>query len=284
LRVTVLSVPYHLGREGEGMALGPGRYLEGGLVAALEERGHQASLVHVTRPGSFHTELAAVIDVNGDLAAAVRRAAAAGSLPLVAGGNCNVSLGMTAGLGAPQTAVVWFDAHGDFNHPETSPSGFLDGMPLAMATGRAHAGAWAQPMGAVDPRAVVHVGGRDFDPDEVVGFAAEGVHVVTCNGLRGGLEVALAAAAPLATHAYVHVDIDVLDLATAPGVDFPSPGGLTPSEVVAAVAAVGETLPVAGLSVTAYNPERDDERETTRATGTDLMCRLVDAVARQKYR
>ena len=138
-------------------------------------------------------------------------------------------------------------------------------------------------MGAVDPRAVVHVGGRDLDPGEVDGFAAEGVHVVTCDGLRdggeGGLAAALAAVAPLAAHAYVHVDIDVLDLAAAPGVDFPSPGGLTPAEVVAAVATVAASLPVAGLSVTAYDPERDDPEGTTLATGIDLMCRLVDAVA-----
>ena len=108
---------------------------------------------------------------------------------------------------------------------------------------------------------------------------------MTCEGLRGGgeggLEAALAAAAPLATHAYVHVDLDVLDLAAAPGVDYPSPGGLTPDEVVAAVATVAATLPVAGLSVTAYDPEREDERGTTLATGVDLMGRLVDAVSRQ---
>lgn len=283
MQVAILSVPYHLGREGEGMALGPGRYLDGGLVAALEERGHQASVAAIERPGSFVTELSAVAIINRVLAGEVRRAVTAGALPLVAGGNCNVALGMTAGLGAARTAVVWFDAHGDFNTPETTPSGFLDGMPLAMAAGRAHAGAWAQPMGAVDPRAVVHVGGRDLDPGEVDGFAAEGVHVVTGDALRdggeGGLAAALAAVAPLAAHAYVHVDIDVLDLAVAPGVDFPSAGGLTPAEVVAAVDAVAASLPVAGLSVTAYDPERDDPEGTTLATGIDLMCRLVDAVA-----
>jgi arginase family enzyme len=111
------------------------------------------------------------------------------------------------------------------------------------------------------------------------------VSVVTCEGLRdageGGLEAALATVAPRADHAYVHVDIDVLDLAAAPGVDFPSPGGLTTDEVVAAVATVAAALPVAGLSVTAFDPEREDERGTTLATGVDLMGRLADAVSRQ---
>jgi len=152
MRITVLSVPYDLGREGEGVALGPGRYLDGGLVAALCERGHQASVVAVERPEPFTDELSAVVGIARVLAGEARRAVASGSFPLVAGGNCNVALGMTAGLGPADTAVVWFDAHGDYNTPQTTPSGFLDGMPLAMATGRAHGDAWAQKMGAVDPR------------------------------------------------------------------------------------------------------------------------------------
>lgn len=239
------------------------------------------------RPGRFTDDLDAVAAVNRALADAVSAAVTTDALPLVAGGNCNVGLGMTAGLGAGDTAVVWFDAHGDFNTPETTPSGFLDGMPLAMAVGRAHAGIWAQRMGAVDPRAVVHVGGRDLDPGEVEGFAAEGVHVVTCAALRGdaesgagGLPAALAAVASRAARAYVHVDIDVLDLGVAPAVDFPAPGGLAVDEVVAAATGVSRVLPVAGISVTAFNPQREDD-DTTLKTGIELMCRLADVAARQ---
>ena len=288
MKLTVLSVPYHLGREDAGMALGPGRYLEAGLAARLEARGHEVEVVEIRRPAPFEDEVQAVVAVNGALAEAVRTAAGGGALPVVAGGNCNVALGMTAGIGAGETAVVWFDAHGDYNTPATTPSGFLDGMPLAIACGVAHPEAWAQAGGeAVDPRACVHAGGRDLDPGEVEGFAATGLHVVVADALRGagqgGLEAALAsalAAVPRAVHAYVHVDIDVLDPVFVPGVDFPSPGGLTPDELVAAVGTVAARIPVAGLSVTAYDPERDDPAGTTRATGLDLIERLVDAVAR----
>ncbi len=266
MKLTVLSVPYHLGREGAGMALGPAQYLEAGLAARLEARGHVVEVVEIRRPAPFKDELQAVVAVNEALAEAVQAAVGRGALPVVAGGNCNVALGMTAGMGAGETAVVWFDAHGDYNTPATTPSGFLDGMPLAIACGVAHPEAWAQARGeAVDPRACVHAGGRDLDQGEVEGFAATGLHVVRGDALRGGgeggLEAALAAAcaaAPRAAHAYVHVDIDVLDPVFVPGVDFPSPGGLTPDELVAAVATVIARIPVAGLSVTAYDPERDD--------------------------
>ena len=321
MKLTVLSVPYHLGREGAGMALGPGRYLEAGLAARLAARGHEVEVVEIRRPAPFENELQAVVAVNGALADAVQAAGARGALPVVAGGNCNVALGMTAGIGAGETAVVWFDAHGDYNTPATTPSGFLDGMPLAIACGVAHPEAWALARGdAVDPRACVHAGGRDLDPGELEGFAATGVQVVGVEALHGGgsrgdagagvkggegatggsesesghaggdlggggeggLEAALAAvraAAPRAARAYVHVDLDVLDPVFVPGVDFPSPGGLTPDALVDAVATVPARIPVAGLSVTAYDPERDDPAGTTRATGLDLIERLVDTVA-----
>lgn len=319
MKLTVLSVPYHLGRESGGMALGPRRYLEAGVAARLAARGHEVEVVEVRRPAPFASELQAVVSVNEVLAAKVRAARAAGSLPVVAGGNCNVALGMTAGLGARDTAVVWFDAHGDFNTPETTPSGFLDGMPLAMACGVAHLEAWAQARGdAVDPRACVHAGGRDLDPGELVNLAARGVRVVDTPSLRrelgtiagvasGGARdhegdvgapgasrgareslagavaaartVADRAAAPDAARAYLHVDLDVLDPAFVPGVDFPSPGGLTPDELVAAARTVAAGIPVEGLSVTAYDPECDDESDTTLATGLGLIERLVEVVA-----
>ena len=288
MKLTVLSVPYHLGREGAGMALGPGRYLEAGLAARLEARGHEVEVVEVRRPAPFEGELQAVVAVNDALAEAVRAAVTRGALPVVAGGNCNVALGMTAGMGAGETAVVWFDAHGDYNTPATTPSGFLDGMPLAIACGVAHPEAWAQARGeAVDPRACVHAGGRDLDPGEVEGFAATGVQVVPGEALRrgeGGESTSgqtgrdLEGGGPRAAHAYLHVDIDVLDPGFVPGVDFPSPGGLTPDGLVAAVRIVAARIPVAGLSVTAYDPERDDAAGTTLATGLDLVERLIDAV------
>jgi arginase len=75
------------------------------------------------------------------------------------------------------------------------------------------------------------------------------------------------------------VDIDVLDPVFVPGVDFPSPSGLTPDELVTAVATVAARTPVEGLSVTAYDPERDDDAGTTLTTGLELIARLVDTVA-----
>lgn len=319
MKLTVLSVPYHLGRERGGMALGPRRYLDAGLAARLTARGHEVEVVEIRRPTPFQSELQAVVAVNEALAAEVRAARDRASLPVVAGGNCNVALGMTAGLGAPATAVVWFDAHGDFNTPSTTPSGFLDGMPLAMACGVAYPKAWAQARGeAVDPRACVHAGGRDLDPGEVVNLATAGVYVVDMTTLRrdvaavaaedggdgggdtgggrgavhdgGGLAGAVAAAAavadraaaPGAGRAYLHVDIDVLDPAFVPGVDFPSPGGLTPDELVDAARTVAAGIAVGALSVTAYDPEHDDEGATTLATGLGLIERLVDVVAQSR--
>ena len=81
-------------------------------------------------------EAGASMDVVRALAAAVREVVASGDFPLVVAGVCSSCLGVVAGLGSPAgLGVAWFDAHGDFNTPETSPTGFFDGMPLAMLTG-----------------------------------------------------------------------------------------------------------------------------------------------------
>jgi len=74
---------------------------------------------------------------------------------VILGGDCNVALGVVAGLSGSGAGVVWFDAHGDFNTPETSPSGFLDGMPLAMACGVCHRHIWDALGG--EPVAETHV-------------------------------------------------------------------------------------------------------------------------------
>ena len=92
--------------------------------------------MEVEATGESWNEVGASMEVVAALRDAVREIVAAGDFPLVLGGVCSSSLGVLAGLGSPpDLGVVWFDAHGDFNTPETTPTGFFDGMPLAMLTG-----------------------------------------------------------------------------------------------------------------------------------------------------
>ena len=141
MRVSLIAVPYDLGRADVGSGRGPAAYLKAGAAETLRARGHEVEIVTVRREGPFGDELQAVLDVDEAVAVAVDEALFGDSFPLVVAGNCNVTLGVRAGLqrgGDGEAALVWLDAHGDFNTPATTETGYLDGMPLAMLCGRAY--------------------------------------------------------------------------------------------------------------------------------------------------
>jgi arginase len=285
--LTLVAVPYDLGREGVGSGRGPKAYLEGGAAEALRARGHDVEVVTARRGAPFDNELEAVLDVDAAVAALVAAAAAAGRLPLVLAGNCNVTLGIRAGLLAARgdghlaparLATIWLDAHGDFNTPETSETGYLDGMPLAMLTGRAYPEVWLRLGGEPQSETLtLHGGGRDLDPAEAEALAASRITLVSGAEVREhGLGEALAPAldglvaraggarrdATDRPPAHLHVDIDVLDPSVAPAVGFPSPGGFTLAELLAAVEMSGARFALRALSLTSFAPESAGEGGT----------------------
>jgi len=237
-------------------------------------------VVTARRSAPFGSELEAVLDVDAAVATLVAEAAADDRLPLVLAGNCNVTLGVRTGLLAARVdgdpahgrlATIWLDAHGDFNTPETTETGYLDGMPLAMLTGRAFPEAWVTIGGEpLDETPTLHAGGRDLDPAEADALAASRITVVSGSEVRErGLGEALAPALDeLAARAadvrrvatgrppaHLHVDIDVLDPSVAPAVGFPSPGGFTLAELLAAVEMTGGRFSLQALSLTSFTPE-----------------------------
>ena len=298
MNVALLLVPYHLGAEGVGVGAAPASLLDAGAAERLRADGHTVETVEVRLPPGLRDQLEAVTEIAALLAAEVRRAAAEGSLPVVLGGDCNIALGVLAGLGTVPSGVVWFDAHGDFNTPETSPSGFLDGMPLAIVCGRCEPQVWERLRATPVPEAhVVHVGGRDFDPEEQRTLIASRVNLVTAFQLgRDGVEEALAPAlACLAgrgdcrprrpgqprgvEQVYLHVDIDVLDPTLTPATDFPSPGGLDMHELADAAGAVARRFRIAGVSLTAFDPSVADPDGRTLKVTLELLSELVALAA-----
>ena len=297
--VTLVAVPYDLGREGVGSGHGPGAYIGGGAAEALRDRGHAVEVVTAQRGTPFVDELQAVLAVDAAVAGLVSDAVAHGRLPLVLAGNCNVTLGVRAGLLAaggehgPDIAAVWLDAHGDFNTPETSASGYLDGMPLAMLTGRAFPETWERLGGhACDEALVVHAGGRDLDPAEADALSLSRIAMVSgaeigYRGLGEALAPALdelvkrmggAGGRSARPQVQLHVDIDVLDPTLAPAVGFPSPGGLTVAELLAAVEMAGGRFDLRAVSLTSFDPEAGDRAKTLRA-GLSVLTTAASAAA-----
>jgi arginase len=167
----------------------------------------------------------------------------AGRFPVLLAGHCSVCITTLPAVlrHRPDARVLWLDAHGDFNTPETSGSGFLGGMCLAAACGVWDAGLGDGP--ALDPAHVAMVGVRDLDPGERGLVETRGVGRLEPRDLE-----------PLhGRPVYVHLDCDVLDAAINPA-SFPAPGGFDLDTLGAVIAEVAERCEVIGLEVTALHP------------------------------
>lgn len=170
--------------------------------------------------------------------------------PMVWAGDCVSTIGVLAGLQQRgiQPTLIWFDAHGDFNTWETTPSGFVGGMPLAMIVGRGEQTIVSGvEMHTIDERAVVLVDGRDLDPQESEAVAGSGMTVLSV----GEVMHRELAPGPL----YVHVDVDVVDPAEMPAMRYPAPKGPSLATVRRAVSCLAETGRVAAFSMSLWNPD-----------------------------
>jgi len=160
--------------------------------------------------------------------------------------------------------MLWLDAHGDFNIPETSPSGYIGGMCLALACGRAQ----GLDLGLGDRRfplaeeRLVHVGSRALDQPEIEAFNSSPARLITSQQVKktGASDVAEEAARHLDNRSdwiACHLDVDVVDPVFIPSVNYPTPGGLTVDEASIIVRAVLKTGKLRVLELAAYNPSKD---------------------------
>lgn len=173
-------------------------------------------------------------------------------VPIVIGGDCGVAVTAIAHAATThdRLAVVWFDAHGDLNSPESSPSGAFAGMALrAVFDELPLAGS-----GAVPVERVILAGARELDDGEIDVITQTGLRVVDVAALADADALTDALAATGATAVYVHVDLDVLDPAVIAGVALPVPFGLSLDELLAAIRAVRAAVPLVGASITGFAP------------------------------
>jgi arginase len=204
--------------------------------------------------------LARMASVHRPLSQFVAQAAHDGERPVSIAGDCCAPIAVLAGLQSAgvRPTLVWLDAHGDFNTPETSPSGFIGGMPLAMIVGR---GDQTLPRAAGltthAEAAVFLADARDLDPEEAEAVRDSEVHhVPRLTDLPRQLP-----AGPL----YVHLDVDVLSPDDAPSMSYPATGGPSLAEACAALEAVAGTGRVVAVSMTVWDLEHDTDRRTEEA-------------------
>ena len=277
--VAVIGAGLDLGAGRRGVDMGPSAIRYAGLDERVAQLGRR-----VEDWGDVETAVLEATEVVDErmrylpqikatcerIAALVARASEEDYLPLVLGGDHSVALGSLGGMARAHGpgGVLWLDAHGDLNRPETSPSGNVHGMPLAAALGVAGPEFESNeyPLPAVDRVALVGV--RSLDPGERELLAELDACVFTMSDLdRQGVEPAIREALEhVAGAGFVHVslDMDVLDPDVAPGVGTPVRGGLSYREAHLALELVAEAGVLSSLEVVEVNPILDRENETAQ--------------------
>ena len=278
--IAVIGAPLDLGAGRRGVDMGPSAIRYAGLEQQLSEKlgarvsdaGNVSSpVMETTAMGDESARyLDQILDLCDRLAGLVAAAARRDALPLVLGGDHSVALGSLVGMAKTRGpgGVVWLDAHGDLNTPETSPSGNVHGMVLAAALGLAgdsfRRDGW--PLPAVEPGKLALVAVRSLDDGERELLHRLDAKVFTMSEVdRIGIEPCMREALAHASGAaFLHVsfDMDAVDPDYAPGVGTPVRGGLSYREAHLAMETIADSGLLDSLDVVEVNPILDRENAT----------------------
>jgi arginase len=264
--VRLIQVPWYLGREHPELSLGPG--------VLAEAIGGETAVVSGPEPRPVPNEIADSFEVIRSVRTAVDEAVKDGRFPLVLAVNCFTSLGTVGGVGR-DVGVVWFDAHGDFHTPDSTPTGFLDGMGLAMLTGDGW-GEMRAGLRTVPAENALLVAGRDLEPTEIERVEASELRRADANTLEDALDELSARVDAV----YVHIDLDVIDPSVARANVLSVEGGPDTEQLEQALEAISNRLEIAAAALTAYDPSQDRENRVP-GIATRLARQLVpEKVAR----
>jgi arginase len=282
--VTIIGVLMDLGADRRGVDMGPSAIRVADLNTRLESLGYEvidagnisvrnAEMMQITDgQAKYLPEIASACQ---KLADQVEAALASESIPVILGGDHSIAVGSVSGLASfhhkhdRRVGVIWFDAHGDMNTPETSPSGNIHGMPFAAILGYGakeltHIGGFAP---KVYPEDCVLIGVRSVDPDEAAALKRSGVRVVTMRelderGMNAVMDEAIATAARGTVGFHVTMDMDFVDPDFAPGVGTPVPGGPTYRESHLAMEKIADSGKMLSFELTEVNPVLDASNKT----------------------
>lgn len=278
-KVRILGVPLDLGQSRRGVDMGPSAIRAAGLSSGLSKLGYEVrddgdvavgipeNRAVGRRDSRYVTEIARVCE---RVAVRVEGFVSAGWTPVILGGDHSLAVGTLAGAASGRRiGLLWFDAHADFNTPQTSVSGNVHGMPLAYVFGlaRGRLGSIAGDGPPIQPDNAVLIGLRDVDAEERSNLRTAGVHALTMRdvderGLRRVMEQALEWASRETDGIHVSLDMDVVDPAEAPGVGTPRRGGLTYREAHLAMEMVADSGLLRSMDVVEVNPILDQENRT----------------------
>lgn len=277
--VRIIGVPIDLGQSQRGVDLGPGAVRYAGLAARLATLGLEisdAGNLSVPVRDTLASErqvhyLPSIRRVCEDAYHAVREAVEAGAVPVCIGGDHSLAVGSIGGATHHEPAgLLWIDAHGDFNTPETTISGNIHGMALAILLGDGYPELVnvGRRGAKITPKDVVMIGVRDLDPAERDRLRSSGICVYTMRDVdERGMGVVIREALERLEHRerlHVSLDMDGIDPMVVPGVGTVSPGGLTYREAQLLMEVIADSGRLASLDIVEINPILDQRNQTAR--------------------
>ena len=295
-RVTFIGVPLDLGAGRRGVDMGPSAFRLADIHEHVRSLGYEVEdagdievcIPETQAPGNprlkYLHEIRSACEALRDTVGGVM---AKGNIPVVLGGDHSIAMGTISGLArfhrqkGKRIGLIWFDAHGDMNTPETSPSGNIHGMPLAVALGYGEPSltglAGEAPM--VDNANAAVVGLRDVDlPEREIirnsGIGAYTMRDIDERGMRHVMEDAIRRASAGTAGIHVSFDLDGMDPEHAPGVGTPSPGGFSYREAHLAMEMLADTGRVMSAELVEVNPILD-HRNGTAKLGVELLASLL---------
>ncbi|MEC2071572.1 arginase [Alkalihalophilus marmarensis] len=287
LKIGVIGVPMDLGQNRRGVDMGPSAIRYAGLISRLEALGHEVKdfgditierrTEEEVSPGLKN--LSQVIKANDLLRMQVEAIEEEGYYPLVLGGDHSIAIGTLAGVTKERKnlGVIWYDAHGDLNTGDTSPSGNIHGMPLAVSLGLGDEsltsiGGFAP---KIKPEHIVIIGARSLDEGEKELIKEKGIKIFTMHeidriGMTRVMEEAIEYVKMNTDGVHLSLDLDGLDPNDAPGVGTPVLGGISYRESHLAMEMLAEAGILTSTEFVEVNPILD-ERNKTAEVAVALM-------------
>ncbi|WAA12446.1 arginase [Fervidibacillus halotolerans] len=286
--ISVVGVPMDLGQSRRGVDMGPSAIRYAGVIERLEKLGYEVKDIgdiEIEHGKMIKDEkngirnLKSVVDANRKLARTVEEIMKEGSFPLVLGGDHSIAIGTIAGVSKfyNNLGVIWYDAHGDLNTSETSPSGNIHGMPLAVSLGLGepelvNIAGYAPKLKYEN---IVIIGARSLDEGEKELIKEKGIKVYTMHevdrlGMSTIIEETIHYLKERTDGIHLSFDLDALDPIYAPGVGTPVVGGVSFRETHLALEMLAEENLITSAEFVEVNPILD-ERNKTGSLAVDLI-------------
>lgn len=279
LNISIIGVPMDLGQNRRGVDMGPSAIRYAGVVERLQELGHSVDDVGDIAIGRRETSqntklrnLEEVVAANTILANRVHDIIGEGNFPIVLGGDHSIAIGTLAGLADryENLGVIWYDAHADLNTAETSPSGNIHGMPLAVSIGLGHEELVNIRDFApkIKPENVVIIGARSVDPGERELIKEKGIKVFSMHEIdKLGMSEVMTQAIQYfmdrkVDGVHLSLDLDGLDPLYTPGVGTPVAGGISYRESHLAMEMLYASNMITSAEFVEVNPILDEKNKT----------------------